>query len=259
MAKGRKFGNPELVVREFSLYPEFFKLLGKEFQDALKNTRISVSEYGWCDFRERDLSIARNKELLFDSKIEGNYVGVVQLTGTADLRFNNPQSAAFPLATIPEIYGIPYNRLFLTNVAQSGVNLVLLIGKGNFHIDRIAMQGMDLQAQYTIIIDSTTTNLAANAPWTSSDWFDATNYGYITVLASADVTGTLYLQHSNDGVNIHDETRAITTLTTLSTGATLWAATIMSARPARYVRASFVNGAGVQSSFSLMALARVVG
>jgi len=181
MSNERKFGNPELIAREFSLYPEYFKLIGKEFRDALSGVRISVSEYGWCDIRERDLTTARDEELLYDG-IEGNFIGYIRLTGTASFRLNNPQSVSISFSDVPALYGIPFKRVYLTNVAQSGETLKLLIGKGDFKIERTEMAGIDLQAQYTATIDSTTTPLGAGASWTSSDWFDAANYGYITVL-----------------------------------------------------------------------------
>jgi len=222
--------------------------IGVSVSKELSKISLNITETVWTQPVIIDLSIARTTGVPFGTYPEGDCI--VYLPDSDGI------VTVYQMGTYYFKLRAPFHTLYIENAVQSGF-CYLQIGKGDIGVERITMTGIDLQAQYTHTIDSTTDNLLANGIWTSSSWFDAANYGYITILASADVTGTLYLQYSNDGVNIHNEVRAATTLTTLSTGDTLYAATIMSARPARYVRPAFINGGTAQSSFSLTALARV--
>lgn len=233
--------------RKIKEYKTLIDEIGKSITKELKKATLNTTQIIWTRLISIDLSVARTSPVFYGSYPLGDCITYLpDSDGVVTVYLDNPNSHGYKMGTNYLKLRYPFNSIYIENTAQSGF-CYLRIGRGNIE---------DLQTQYTVIIDSTTTPLGAGASWTSSSWFDALNYGYITVLASADVSGTLYLQYSNDGVNIHNETKATMSPTTLSTGATIYTATIMSARPARYVRPAFVNGTGAQSSFNLTALAR---
>jgi len=251
-------GDPQKVRAEIQLLESFFKRFGKEFKDSLKEVKLSVEEFGWADWYWYDLGDARTNELI-SIPADGNCICRVKLDGSATLKLNNQQAQSLSLETIPRIYGIPFKRLFLTNTAQAGKELLLLVGKGNFTVEVVSMLGIDLQAQYSPVIDSTTTPLGAGGTYTTSDWQDLSNYGHIVARAFSDVMGTLYLQWSDDGSTLHYEQKEETTPITLSSGGTMYYAIIKSDRSnGRYVKLHYVNGSSDQSSFSLYSFARVV-
>jgi len=252
-----KTGDPQRVRAEIELLESFFKRFGKEFKDSLSQVKLSVEEFGWADWYRYDLGVARTNELISIPN-EGNCICRVKLDGSATIKLNNPQAEPLSLEAIPRIHGVPFERLFLTNTAQSGKELLLLIGKGDFTVEVVTMAGIDLQAQYTALIDSTTTPLSASEPYTSPSWIDVANYGFISVMSSSDVAGTLYLQWSNDGTNLHYEEKVDATPLTLSDTTAVYYAIIKSDKPARYCRVHYVNGASDQTKFSLYAYARVI-
>ena len=252
-----KTGDPQRVRAEIELLESFFKRFGKEFKDSLSQVKLSVEEFGWADWYHYDLGTARTNELI-SIPDEGDCICRVKLDGSATIKLNNPQAQSISLETIPRIYGIPFKRLYLTNTAQSGKELLLLIGRGNFSVEVTTMAGIDLQAQYTALIDSTTTPLSASGTYTTPSWFDAANYGFVSVMSSSDVAGTLYLQWSNDGTNLHYEEKVEATPLTLSDTTTVYYAIIKSDKPARYCRVHYVNSSSDQTKFSLYAYARVI-
>jgi len=130
-----KTGDPQRIRAEIELLESFFKRFGKEFKDSLKEIKLSVEEYGWADWYAYDLRVARTNELI-EIPQEGNCICRVKLDGSATIRLNNPQAQAISLETTPKVYGIPFKRLYLTNAAQSGKKLLLLVGKGDIGIEK---------------------------------------------------------------------------------------------------------------------------
>lgn len=91
--------------------------------------------------------------------------------------------------------------------------------------------------------NSSVTELSASASFTG-DWIDCLNYTQANVLLLTDTSGTLYFQHSTDGVNID---RSVNMDFTSDTNAQY-----MSVSPrARYMRMKFTNNETAQTSFIL--------
>jgi len=232
----------------------------KQLQQILHKEFVKEAPYLSAGYKviTKDLETARNSEELPDSK--GNTLYVCELTGEASIQLNRSDSDPIPLKQEDKII-FPFNKLYLTNTAQAGKNIQLIISSYSFDFTRrypFTMQPSDLQAQYTALIDSTITPLSASATYTSPSWFDAANYGFISVMSSADVAGTLYLQFSNDGTNLHYEEKVEATPLTLSDSSIVYYAIIKSDKPARYCRVHYVNGTSDQTKFSLYAYARVI-
>lgn len=252
-------GNPEEIKARIELLESFFVRFGKEFKDALKEVKISVEEFGWADWYLYKLDTARTNELVSIPQ-DGSCICRVKLDGSASLKINSPQAESLDLETIPRVYGIPFQRLFVTNTAQSGKELLLLVGKGSFNVESVSMAPMDIQAQYSALIDSTTTVLSASGTYTTTSWYDLSNYGHVTVRAFSDVMGTLYLQWSDDGSTLHYEQKEETTPITMSSGSTMYYAIIKTDRSnGRYCKFYYVNGIAIQTSFSLYGFARAIG
>ena len=94
--------------------------------------------------------------------------------------------------------------------------------------------------------NSTTTPLTGSATWTGT-WEDISNYATISVIASADVAGTLYYDFSTDGV-VNDRAVQLSDGTSGSLG--IHSLTVVS----KYGRARIVNGAGAQSSMTIQTI-----
>ena len=105
----------------------------KQINQAFEGKELVTKEYQWADWYWFDLGTARTKELISIPDI-GNCICRAILTGEVHIRLNNPQANKIPLRKIPRLYGVPFKRLFLTNDAQSGKELLLLIGWGDYNI-----------------------------------------------------------------------------------------------------------------------------
>lgn len=117
---------------EFTLYDSLFEKL-KDILSIEQITKILLEDVAigeWHDILNFDLSSIRvNKEIPILRP--GNIVRPLSLDGTAQVRFDNIAAHSFDLIEHRPIK-IDYGTLYLSNAAQAGMSLLLLIGKGDF-------------------------------------------------------------------------------------------------------------------------------
>lgn len=79
-----------------------------------------------------DLAIARTDEKF---EFSGYNLAVQSFTATsvASIKFNTPTGEALPLQTTKYIES-KFSRFFITNTAQTGLTMVLVIGEENFKL-----------------------------------------------------------------------------------------------------------------------------
>lgn len=227
---------------EFTLYDRFWSRLSDIF---------TVSALEWYIIRKYGLETARNNEKISGFPAEGNILIPITLDGTAQIRFETPTAHSFELSEYQPLK-LKFTELHLTNTAQAGKTLKLLIGKGDWELIKKTIQPVDIQAQLRSEVANTNTLLTANEVYTS-DSFDALNCSGITVIVFADqasATDGLQIQESIDNTNWEDATEESVSASTLKR--------ITSDINARYVRIKYTNGATDQGTFRLMALARVI-
>ncbi|MFW6008809.1 MAG: hypothetical protein ACOCP8_06045 [archaeon] len=95
---------------------------------------------------EIDLSKARKQENI-NNYGNGDLILVLDLTGDCQLQINSKNASPIPLKSIPKIQTL-FNDLYLTNEAQPGKKLILLLG-GDFEGNGI------LQAESSFLRDVT--------------------------------------------------------------------------------------------------------
>lgn len=220
---------------EFTLYDIFWDKLEEKIGSAsfekvissLKNIDQTLLEgiaFGeWHDVLNFDLSSRQVNKSVRVPKL-GNIVIPISLDGTAQIRFDEATEPSFDLIHYQPIK-INYEKLFLSNTAQSGKKLQLLIGKGDFEFPKEGRSGAG-----RIVLVHTTVTLATGEYYTSSV-FDALNYSRVTLLCYCQVGSTpngVEIQQSMDGTN-WDYTTAYT-----AAGGTALAASVELV--ARYVR-----------------------
>lgn len=261
---------------EFTLYESFWKrleeilqgilspLLGPAEKPASLEELISAVEeikelmndirgLEWYDIRNYDLSDARSDERVDDLPGDGNLLIPLTLTGTVQVKFDSPTATSFELSEY-EPLKLKFDVLYLSNAAQAGKTLKLLIGKGDWELKKKIIQPADIQAQLRTVVAGTTIPLGANGLY-ESPAFDALNYSRITLLALSDQASAangVQVQQSVDGEDGHWD---YSTDYTLAAGVPV-AATIELV--ARYVRVRYTNGAIAQDSFRLAALTRII-
>ena len=99
--------------------------IGREnLREILQEQHFAVQENDY-DYVEIDLSNARNNIAL---GLSGTSLTVIDLTGTASVRFNANTKPLVPLAK-GEVYEIRFAEVYLTNAVQAGQTLKLFIGK----------------------------------------------------------------------------------------------------------------------------------
>ncbi len=108
---------------------------------------------------------------------------------------------------------------------------------------------VDLQANYRAQAVATTVALGGSATYTSAG-YDALNFRRITVRVFADQTGTLHIDHSDDGVTWDTSGAKAVSAST--------AAFYDEAIYARHVRLRYVNGSSAQGTFRLHGYASVL-
>jgi len=103
-----------------------------------------------------DLSQARNDEELI---ISAKYLSVLKSTGKLSIKINDRSSASFDLTEVRSISS-NVERLYLTNEAQSGCYVDLLISEGSIGIDYYPVQPVtnrqDVAIGYDVISASVT-------------------------------------------------------------------------------------------------------
>lgn len=89
---------------------------------------------------------------------------------------------------------------------------------------------------------STTTPLGAAGVYTSPT-IDAINYKQLNFLVTSDVSGTYFIQHSDDGITWYNGTVTATALSAAAINITLQIVYF------KYIRFIFTNGATIQGNF----------
>ena len=144
------------------------------------------------------------------------------------------QGASGDVLGADEISGVKYQRVKLIHGAD-GVN--------SGDVSTANPLPVDTANGVVSTGNSTTTPLTGSATWTGT-WEEITQYASITVLAAADVAGTLYYDFSSDG-STNDRAVQLSDGTSGSLG-------IHGLIPvAKYGRARVVNGGSAQSSMTV--------
>jgi hypothetical protein len=73
-----------------------------------------------------DLGVARAN---VETKVWGDALAVVTITGTASIRLNEPDNEDIDLSLVRELPAALFHRFFITNTVQAGKTLTLIIGK----------------------------------------------------------------------------------------------------------------------------------
>jgi len=127
----------------------------EDIKSVIKEAFQSATDYlpDWYDLRRIDLSQARTDEEIAKLPGIGNRAIPVYLDGEAYLKFDSPANPAFDLRWF--LYrGIKYRyqRLYLTNPAQTDKLLQLLVGHGDFEVPG-ALYGMYQNALRPVAVD----------------------------------------------------------------------------------------------------------
>lgn len=241
------------VEGEFTLYERFWTRLQNLLATDLSKKLgvILEKELDWYEFKDFDLVDARQDNEVKNFPAGGNILIPITLTGTAQVAFDRPTSHSFELSQY-EPLRLRFTKFYLSNSAQAGKTLRLLVGNGDFELDKKVTEPVDIQAQLRSEVVNTNTALGANGSYTS-DSFDALNHSILTVMAFADqasATDGLKIQESIDNISWEDATEESVSANTLKR--------ITCGISARYIRIKYTNGAVAQGTFRLMALARVI-
>lgn len=252
--------NEEILKEIINLRTDFLENFAKILGDEFRRKKINVNTIDWFFPIKVDLSQARKRGFIktFDEMASSILVLTAQTTGVATLSFDIFTEVSFEVPTINPI-DYPFRELYVTNEAQPGKWLYLIVGKRSFRAETITMTPVDIQAQYKLTVAFSVTPLAAGGTYTS-EWVDVLNYGHISYLTYADVASAengVRLQESNDGVTPHYQQPQSTTLQTID-GVNSYYARLEGIPRSRYKRMVYVNGEADQNLFSLLCLARVI-
>jgi len=246
---------------EFTLYEAFWEKLKDIVGAASFDTLISSLEQidktllqqvalgEWHDILDLPLKKPRvNEEIPVPHP--GNIVVPISLDGTAQIRFDEPGEPSFDLIHYQPIK-VDFKKLYLTNTAQTGKYLQLLIGKGDFEFPKQAAGGVRRTLVCTNIHLPDIDRILHSNAYYRSDWFDALQYSRVTLLsysAEASAVNGVEIQQSMDGEHADYSTQY-----TAAAGVGLAASVEL---VARYVRIVYHNGGTWQTEFRLTALAR---
>lgn len=93
----------------------------------------------WYDIRDYDLGVEREDELITDFPRDGDIVLVIecenQTEGETFIKFDSPNSDAFDLVKYRKLRH-NFSNLFLINVDSPGHTLYLLLGRGDWDVER---------------------------------------------------------------------------------------------------------------------------
>lgn len=230
---------------EFTLYDSFFEKL-KDIISVEQIVKILLEDVAvgeWHDILDLPLKTPRaDAELPVPHP--GNVVIPISLDGTAQVKFDEPGEPSFDLAQYQPIR-LDFKKLYLSNTAQDGKYLKLLIGKGDFQFPLEGGAGV----RRTILVQINQ-NLGTGQTWTS-DAFDVLNYGRVTLLGQsvvASFANGVRIQQSIDGTN-WDYSTDYTAVANTGVAASVELV-------ARYVRVSWRHAAGQQGYVRLALIAR---
>lgn len=247
---GDEVRKERLFVKE-----EFVKWAAEAFAEAQKK---SIEAVEWLQRRDINLSTARDAQPVnmippqgFDS---GNYIKVVSLDGEATLRLDTLGDKDFDLTVYSEFKQL-FHDVYITNTAQSGKNLVLALGRGDFSFPEAPEKGGGggRALVCTNIHLSDYDRLLGANEYYRPDSFDGLNYSRVNLLSYSNVASAangVEIQQSMDGEN-WDYSTQYTALAGVGLAASVELI-------ARWVRIVYQNGPATQrgGDFRLTALAR---
>ena len=162
-----------------------------------------------------DLGTARTDEEL---EIRGDFILVEYLDGSASIKLDNPGHDAIDLTKVKQIKTSPefFEKIYITNTAQSGKTLKLLIGgAASFTATSSESIGLYFDDEFTnaakvitgseykdfVVMDSVSVDAGAVVTHTG---IDVSRFKKITVLVSTTDDFTVYVQVSDDNTNWYD-------------------------------------------------------
>jgi len=242
--------NGEATKGKLFVKEEFVEWAAEAFAAAMKRATETIE---WLERREIKLDTARDADPIsmippqgFET---GNYIKVKSLDGEASLRLDTLGDEDFDLQTHTEFKQL-FHGIYITNTAQSGKNLVLILGRGDFEFPEAPEK-----INRTLRIAFTTTVLGAGGVYTSN-WGQVLNRGRITGLVFPNQNSAVdgfEIQQSIDGVNADYSTVVNSpgqTRVIANTGAGF-----SIRRIAHYARIVYTNGAVANTVFRLGAYA----
>ena len=162
-----------------------------------------------------DLGTARTDEEL---EISGDFILVEYLDGSAYIKLDNPGHDAIDLSVVKQIKTSPqkFNKIYITNSAQSGKTLKLLIGgAASFTAVGAESIGLYFDDEYTrcakviagseykdfIVMDNVSVDAGAVVTHTG---IDISKFRTVTMLISTTGNCAVYIQFSDDNSNWYD-------------------------------------------------------
>lgn len=235
-------------ITKFFIREDFIEYWAETFASALKR---HTEKTEWLERREIKLDTARDAGEISNippfGHESGNYIKVKSLNGEASLRLDTLGSEEFDLSEQSEMRQL-FHQLFITNTAQSGKKLVLVLGRGDFEFPESPEK-----RERKVIIAATTTPLAAGGIYTGAA-FDTLNYSRVTLATHSNVASAangVEVQQSIDGTNWDYTTR-----NSFVVAVPPVALAVSVELVARWARIRYTNGAAPQTYFRLAALAR---
>lgn len=126
------------IKGEIYFNQNFWRKFEKLAEEKLSSL-LEREELGWRWIRTYHLDEARTNERISGFPENGDCILVLSLDGSATIKLNTPSGFAFDLETYERIRH-PFEDLYLTNTAQVGKTLELLIGKGGWGKERTIPQ-----------------------------------------------------------------------------------------------------------------------
>ena len=162
-----------------------------------------------------DLGTARTDEEL---EIRGDFILVEYLDGSASIKLDNPGHDAIDLTKVKQIKTSPefFEKIYITNTAQSGKTLKLLIGgAASFTATSSESIGLYFDDEYTecakviagseykdfIVMDNESVDAGAVLTHTG---IDISKFRTVTMLISTTGNCAVYIQFSDDNTNWYD-------------------------------------------------------
>jgi len=162
-----------------------------------------------------DLGVERKDEEL---EIRGDFILVEYLDGSASIKLDNPGHDAIDLTKVKQIKTSPefFEKIYITNTAQSGKTLKLLIGgAASFTATSSESIGLYFDDEYTecakviagseykdfIVMNNVSVDAGAIVTHTG---IDISKFRTVTMLISTTGNCAVYIQFSDDNSNWYD-------------------------------------------------------
>ena len=195
----------EILAAQLLLIKDFDALVkvqvGPQAEKSLVEQRQMAESGQWVPYATKVFSLdtARNNELV---AVEGDYLHAWTdgAYGGIGVRYNNTNNDLIYFDRRNPIYGFKYWKLYLTNTAQAGKTLDLMIGREAAAYAESYSVTSVLENKVSALQDSTATALGIGATYTGAA-FNCEAYGKIIGVCYANVAGTLYVNQRSDGTN----------------------------------------------------------